>query len=102
LPNARFGGYTAFVAAKLAVHRGNIGLEGVQTMPAEQSKSPEDHARACEHRIEELRNHLRTDIEKVHEPRMQAMFETAAEVLGGLAKAFRDYREKQETAFKKT
>ena len=33
---------------------------------------------------------------------MQAMFETGAEVLSGFAKAFRDYREKQETAFKKS
>jgi hypothetical protein len=66
------------------------------------SKSAEYHARACEQRIEELRNHLRADIEKVHEPRMQAMFEAAAEILSGLAKAFRDYREKQETAFKKS
>jgi uncharacterized protein Yka (UPF0111/DUF47 family) len=71
-------------------------------MPPERSKSPEDHARAFERRIDELRNDLRADIEKGHEPRMQAMFETAAEVLGGLAKAFRDYREKQETAFRKS
>ena len=70
-------------------------------MPTEQGKSPDEHARTCEGRIEELRAHLRTDIANVDEPRMQAMFETAAEVLGGLAKAFRDYREGQERAFQK-
>ena len=64
-------------------------------------KSPDDHVHARERGLEELRAHLRDDIAKVEEPRMQAMFETAAEVLGGLAKAFRDYREQQERAFKR-
>ena len=30
------------------------------------------------------------------EPQLKAMFETAAEVLGGLIKAFRDYEHKNE------
>ena len=59
------------------------------------------HAQACVERLEALREHLREDIGKVDEPRMQAMFETAAEVLGGLAKAFRDYQEGQEQAFRR-
>lgn len=58
------------------------------------------HARACEERIETLRTHLREDIAKVDEPRMRVMFETAAEVLGGLAKAFRDYQAGEEKAFR--
>ena len=69
-------------------------------MKAEQKKGPNEHAHACELRLKELRAHLRADIPKVQEPRMQAMFETAAEVLGGLAKAFRDYQEQKEPAFK--
>jgi hypothetical protein len=51
-------------------------------------------------RLEEIRDHLREDIEKVDEPQLKAMFETSAEVLGGLAKAFHDYEEKNESAWR--
>jgi hypothetical protein len=33
-------------------------------------------------RLQEIRKHLREDIEKVDEPQLTAMFETSAEVLG--------------------
>jgi hypothetical protein len=48
----------------------------------------------------EIRNHLREDIQKVDEPQLKAMFETSAEVLGGLAKAFSDYEKKNESAWR--
>ena len=51
------------------------------------------------HRLEETITHLREDIEKVDEPQFKAMFETSAEVLGGLVKAFRDYEKKNESAW---
>jgi hypothetical protein len=38
---------------------------------------------------------------KVDEPQLKAMFETSAEVLGGLIKAFRDYEQKNESAWRK-
>ncbi|CDN51553.1 Hypothetical protein NGAL_HAMBI2427_55670 [Neorhizobium galegae bv. orientalis] len=44
-------------------------------------------------------DHLREDIEKVDEPQLKAMFETSAEVLGGLKKAFSDYEQKNEAAW---
>jgi len=44
--------------------------------------------------LQDLKDHLREDIEKVDEPQLKAMFETAAEVLGGLIKAFHDYEQK--------
>jgi hypothetical protein len=47
------------------------------------------------------KDHLREDIEKVDEPQLKAMFETAAEVLGGLIKAFHDYEQKNERAWRK-
>jgi hypothetical protein len=50
-------------------------------------------------RLQELIDHMRQDIEKVDEPQMKAMFETAAEVLGGLKKAFSDYEKKNESAW---
>ena len=45
-------------------------------------------------------NHLREDTHKFHEPKAQAMFETAAEVLTGLRKAFEDYEKGAETAMR--
>jgi hypothetical protein len=46
--------------------------------------------------------HLRQDIDKVDEPQLKAMFETSAEVLTGLVKAFDDYEKKNESAWRKT
>ena len=51
-------------------------------------------------RLEETIDHLRQDIEKVDEPQLKAMFETSAEVLGGLVKAFQDYERKNESAWR--
>ena len=52
-------------------------------------------------RLQETIDHLRADIEKVDKPQLKAMFETAAEVLGGLKKAFSDYEQKNETAWRR-
>jgi len=51
-------------------------------------------------RLRELKQHLRDDIAAVDEPQLKAMFETAAEVLGGLEKAFGDYEQKNEPAWR--
>ena len=51
--------------------------------------------------LKDIKAHLREDIEKVDEPQLKAMFETSAEVLGGLIKAFRDYEQKNESAWRK-
>jgi hypothetical protein len=51
-------------------------------------------------RLTETMDHLRRDIDEVDEPQLKAMFETSAEVLGGLVKAFRDYEEKNESAWR--
>jgi hypothetical protein len=48
----------------------------------------------------QLIEHLRKDIEKVTEPKAQALFETSAEVLNGLVKAFDDYEKKNEAAWR--
>ena len=54
-----------------------------------------------EQRLQEIRNHLKEDIGKVDDPQFKAMFETAAEVLGGLSKASRDYQQKSEKAWQR-
>jgi hypothetical protein len=58
-----------------------------------------EYTRRIEKRLMETIDHLRADIHKVNEPQLKAMFETSAEVLGGLVKAFRDYDQKSEAAW---
>jgi hypothetical protein len=61
---------------------------------------PRHHTQKMQKALEDIKTHLREDIEKVDEPRLQAMFETSAEVLGGLIKTFKDYEEKSERAWR--
>ncbi len=63
-------------------------------------RNPIHHTRKMRERMDELAAHLRSDVEKVDEPKFRAMFETAAEVMGGLAKAFDDYARKNEAAWR--
>jgi hypothetical protein len=63
---------------------------------------PRYHTQKMAKRLEETIAHLREDIRKVDEPQFKAMFETSAEVLGGLVKAFRDYEKKNESAWTRT
>jgi hypothetical protein len=64
-------------------------------------KDPRHHTQKMRRSLQEIKDHLREDIAKVDEPQLRAMFETSAEVLGGLIKAFRDYEEKNETAWRR-
>ena len=63
-------------------------------------REPRHHNQKIEKAREDLQTHLREDIEKLDEPQLKAMFETSAEVLGGLLKAFRDYERKNEAAWR--
>jgi hypothetical protein len=67
---------------------------------AADEKNPRHHTQKMQKALQQIKDHLREDIEKVEEPQLRAMFETSAEVLGGLIKAFRDY-EKNESAWRK-
>lgn len=74
----------------------------MQTKPnaALDERDPRHHVRNVENRFQELIDHLREDVEKIDEPRAEALFETSAEVLGGLKKAFHDYDSKNEPAWR--
>ena len=63
-------------------------------------RDPRHHTPKMKQRLQETMDHLRQDIDKVDEPQLKAMFETAAEVLGGLKKAFSDYEQKNEKAWR--
>ena len=63
-------------------------------------QNPLHHTRRMTRLLTETIRHLRADIDKVDEPQFKAMFETSAEVLGGLVKAFQDYERKTEAAWR--
>jgi hypothetical protein len=70
-------------------------------MISEKERDPRHHTRKMAQRLQEIVQHLREDIEKVDEPQFKAMFETSAEVLNGLVKAFEDYERKNEKAWQR-
>ena len=70
-------------------------------MSSKTDRDPRHHAQKMQKALSEIKDHLRADIEKVGEPQLKAMFETAAEVLGCLIKAFHDYEQKNESAWRK-
>jgi hypothetical protein len=70
-------------------------------MGSDNSRNPLHHTQKMKQALEQIRTHLREDIEKVDEPQLKAMFETSAEVIGGLTKAFSDYERKNEGAWRK-
>ena len=69
-------------------------------MVSDEDRDPRHHTQKMQARLQETMDHLREDIEKVDEPQFKAMFETAAEVLGGLKKAFSDYEKRNEPAWR--
>ena len=71
-------------------------------MASAAEKDPRHHTQRMKQRLEETVTHLRKDIGKVDDPQLAAMFETSAEVLNGLIKAFSDYEKKNEAAWRKS
>jgi hypothetical protein len=69
-------------------------------MKTPSENDPVHHTQKIKARMRQLIDHLREDIGKVTEPKAQALFETSAEMLAGLAKAFDDYEKKIEDAWR--
>src|SRR5262249_26383139 len=63
------------------------------------SKDPRAHTANIRKEFRELIEYLRDDIEKINEPKAQALFETTAEVISGLDTAFKHYQAKTEDAW---
>jgi hypothetical protein len=70
-------------------------------MASVSDRNPQHHTHNMKKCLSETVTHLREDIGKVDEPKLKAMFETSAEVLGGLIKAFDDYEKKNEATWRK-
>lgn len=62
---------------------------------------PLRHTLKMQARLGDLAEHLRQDVQKVDEPQAKALFETAAEILQGLRKAFADYEKGEEDAWQR-
>lgn len=61
---------------------------------------PRRHTGQVRERLSELIAHLRQDVTKIDDPRAQALFETTAEVLAGLEKAYADFEARDEPAWR--
>ena len=69
-------------------------------MKNENSSDPMDHVSNLKSEFSALIEHLREDISKIEDRSAKALFETSAEVLIGLKKAFTDFESKSEPAWK--
>ena len=69
-------------------------------MKPSSENNPIHHTQKIKGQMRQLIDHLRADAGKVTEPKAQALFETSAEVLTGLVKAFDDYEKKSEAAWR--
>jgi len=65
----------------------------------EASAEPAVHSQHLQASLTELIDHLRKDVDRVSEPRFQALMETGAEVLSGLRTAFVHYDQHTEKAW---
>ena len=52
------------------------------------------------HALSELIEHMRSDVDRMNEPKAQVLFETGAEVLIGVRTAFEHYRTAAEKAMR--
>lgn len=62
---------------------------------------PLHHTEKLKIQFLQLIEHLRADVDRVTEPKAQALFETSAEVLTGLVRAFDDYQLGRESAWQR-
>jgi hypothetical protein len=65
-----------------------------------ESYDPREHSRNIREALEEITGHTCDDTRKVSDHKAPALFETSAEVLSGLAKAFEHFEGKTEGAWK--
>jgi hypothetical protein len=65
------------------------------------SADPKVHSQHIQEMLRDVIDHARQDLDKVNEPRFQALLETTAEVLTGLQTAFAHYSQGDEKAWKR-
>jgi hypothetical protein len=65
-----------------------------------EESDPRHQTQKLKQMLKDTAAHAREDVAKVSDPKAQALFETSTEVLLGLAKAFEDFEQKSEAAWK--
>jgi predicted metal-dependent HD superfamily phosphohydrolase len=65
-----------------------------------QEGDPRHHTAKLKRMLTETMEHARQDVAKIDDPKAQALFETTAEVLAGLKKAYEQYEQHSEGAWK--
>jgi hypothetical protein len=71
-------------------------------MPGNNRADSLHHVRKIKQMLLQASAHAKEDISKVQDPKAQALFETTAEVLKGLATAYDRFETGSETAWKET
>src|SRR2546429_8805161 len=66
---------------------------------SEATMTPQEHEQHIVHMLLDAQRECRVDVERVNDPKAQALFETVAEVLGGTVKALNDYTHRTEGAW---
>jgi hypothetical protein len=69
-------------------------------MEKKNTSNPMEHTAKIKKEFRALIDHLREDVQKIDDPSTKALFETSAEVIGGLEKAFSDYESKNDSAWR--
>jgi hypothetical protein len=64
------------------------------------TNNPEAHVKNIEGMLEQLITDLRESISKVDDPKAEALFETSAEVLQGLQRAYQHFNQHGEEAWR--
>ena len=65
-----------------------------------QSRDARVHTAALKRRMSELIDHMHLDMDQVDDPRAHILFETSADVLQGLVRAYDEYDVGRETEFR--
>jgi len=71
----------------------------MQFMATNRTNENEHHSGNVHRMMDDLVNHLRSDVPKVDDPQLKAIFETSAEVVTGLMKTIKDFESKTEEAW---
>lgn len=66
------------------------------TNPNYPENDPRHHTANVKRMLDDVAQHVREDVGKVQDPKAQALFETTAEVLGGLRKAYDDFERRSD------
>lgn len=68
--------------------------------PSLSEGDPRYHIQKIGHMMQDVIDHLRDDVDKVEDPQAKALFETSAEVLQGLQRAFEHFETQSEKAWR--